>query len=93
MEKKVIKIKGLDCANCARELEEELNEKIGVKASVDFINQQVKLEFNTKDELEKAKYAISHFEEVQIVETESSKKIMVLYIQSHLMLLRLKIQA
>ena len=68
MEKKVIKIKGLDCANCARELEEELNEKIGVKASVDFINQQVKLEFNTKDELEKAKYAINHFEDVQIVE-------------------------
>ena len=68
MEKKVIKIKGLDCANCARELEEELNEKVGVKSSVDFINQQVKLEFKDNDELEKAKYVISHFEEVEIIE-------------------------
>lgn len=68
MEKEVIIIKGLDCANCARELEEELEEKVGCKASVDFINMKVKLEYNSKEELDKAKYVISHFEEVEIVE-------------------------
>ena len=32
------KIEGLDCANCARELEEELNKIDGVKsATVDFM--------------------------------------------------------
>ena len=37
---KVIKIEGLDCANCARELEEELNKLDGVSATVDFMAQK-----------------------------------------------------
>ena len=38
----VIKICGLDCANCARELEEEISKIDGVlSASVDFMAQKV----------------------------------------------------
>ena len=39
---KVIKIEGLDCANCARELEEEIEKIEGVeKVTVDFMAQKV----------------------------------------------------
>ena len=66
----VIKIEGLDCANCAMELEEELNNIDGVEASVDFILQKVNLSYDKEGALAKAKYAISHFEEVKIVEDD-----------------------
>ena len=68
MEERIIKIKGLDCANCARELEEELNKQNGVEAHVDFMNQKVSLSYSSDSMLAKSKYIISHFEEVKIVE-------------------------
>ena len=67
MDKIVLKIKGLDCANCARELEEELNNLNGLNASVDFMNMKVTLESESIELIDKAKYIISHFEEVEIV--------------------------
>ncbi len=62
-----IKIKGLCCANCARELEEELNKIDGVNATVDFVNMRVVLDAADGDAREKAIYAITHFEDVEIV--------------------------
>ncbi len=68
MEERIIKIKGLDCANCARELEEELNNISSIKANVDFMQMKVRLSYSDDEALEKAKYTISHFEEVEIVD-------------------------
>jgi len=66
---KIIRIKDLDCAACAAELQEELEGIAGVEtASVDFINQLVRLSYQTQEALDQAVYAISHFEEVQIID-------------------------
>lgn len=61
-----IKITGLCCANCGRELEEELNKIEGVSATVDFMNMQIILNAPTPELREKAVYAITHFEDVKI---------------------------
>ncbi len=74
---KVIKIRNLDCAACAMELQDELKEVKGVKvAQVDFMTQRVSLEFEdgAEDAEEKARYVISHFEEVEIVEAGAVEK-------------------
>ena len=71
----VLKIEGLDCANCARELEEELNEIDGIDATVDFILQKVNLSYDSEGGLAKAKYAINHFEEVKIVEDNEKETV------------------
>ena len=71
----VIKICGLDCANCARELEEEISKIDGVlSASVDFMAQKVYADCDGAT-LEKVKDLCNHFEEVKVVEdtfTESA---------------------
>ncbi|MBD5632594.1 MAG: cadmium-translocating P-type ATPase [Clostridia bacterium] len=69
-----IKISNLCCANCARELEEDLNKLEGVEATVDFMNMRVILNAATPDAREKAIYTISHFEDVKIVKEDSGKK-------------------
>lgn len=69
-----IKIANLCCANCARELEEDLNKIEGVSATVDFINMRVILNVENPAAREKAVYAISHFEDVKIVTENSAKK-------------------
>ena len=64
----VIKICGLDCANCARELEEEISKIDGVlSASVDFMAQKVYADCDGAT-LEKVKDLCNHFEEVKVVE-------------------------
>lgn len=66
--KSVFKISGLDCANCARELEEDILKIAGVEsAAVDFMAQKVSLECDGET-LKKVKYACNHFEEVKVVE-------------------------
>lgn len=65
---KKIKIENLCCANCGRELEEELNKIDGVSATVDFMNMTVVLKADATDAYDKAVYAISHFEDVKIVD-------------------------
>ena len=69
----VIKIKGLCCANCARELEEELNKIDGVDATVDFMNLKIILTSDTKEARDKAIYSITHFEDVKIIEDREQK--------------------
>ena len=75
---KVIKIRNLDCAACAMELKEELGEIAGVlSAEVDFVTQRVSLvlaDEGAAEAEEKARYTISHFEEVEIVETNTPEK-------------------
>lgn len=70
----VIKIEGLCCANCARELEEELGKIDGLSARVDFINAKVTLDCADDKVRERAIYTISHFEEVKIVDGARKKK-------------------
>lgn len=73
-EEETIKITGLCCANCARELEEELNKREGVEAAVDFVNLKIKLRADGAERREKAIYAITHFEDVKIAEDKPYKK-------------------
>lgn len=69
-----IKITGLCCANCGRELEEELNKLEGVSASVDFMNMCVVLNADTPESRERAVYSITHFEDVKIVKEDGGRK-------------------
>lgn len=61
-----IKIKNLCCANCGRELEEELNAIDGVQATVDFMNMTVVLKADSPEAHDRALHAITHFEDVEI---------------------------
>ena len=69
-----IKIKGLCCANCARELEEDLNKIEGVTAQVDFINSKIILHARNSGAREKAIHTITHFEDVKIVDGAPKKQ-------------------
>ncbi|MDE6373809.1 MAG: heavy metal translocating P-type ATPase, partial [Clostridia bacterium] len=71
---KKIKIANLCCANCARELEEELNKLDGVNATVDFMNMTVTLKAGSKAAYDEAVYHISHFEDVKIVDGKERAK-------------------
>lgn len=68
-----IKISGLCCANCGRELEEELNKIEGVQAAVDFMNMRIVLNAADGVAREKAIYAITHFEDVKIADGREKK--------------------
>ncbi len=73
--KKVIRIANLDCAACAAELSEELSSIAGVSfAQADFVTQRVTLEYEGAEALERAVEAISHFEEVEIVDGNAPQK-------------------
>lgn len=76
--KKVVKIRNLDCAACALELQDELKTVKGVvEAEVDFMTQRVNLTFGDEgaEQAEKdARNIISHFEEVEIVEAGAVEK-------------------
>lgn len=69
-----IKITGLCCANCARELEEILNKTDGVTATVDFMNMCVILNADSASAREQAVYKITHFEDVKIADAKPQKK-------------------
>ena len=71
---KRIKIANLCCANCARELEEELNGIDGVSATVDFMNMTVILNVKDKTAHDEAIYHITHFEDVKIVDGKPERK-------------------
>ncbi len=72
---KIIRIRNLDCANCAREMEEELSEIAGLSAvSVDFINQRVQFDCEGEEPLKRAIHLISHFEEVEIIDGNAPLK-------------------
>lgn len=69
-----LNIAGLCCANCARELEEDLNRIEGVSAVVDFVNLRVLLNAADPSAREKAIYKITHFEDVKIVTEKPERK-------------------
>ena len=69
-----LKIKGLCCANCARELEEDLNKIEGVNARVDFINSKIILNAISPDARKKAIHTITHFDDVKIVDGVNKNK-------------------
>lgn len=69
-----LNIAGLCCANCARELEEDLNRIEGVSAVVDFVNLRVLLNVADPSAREKAIYTITHFEDVKIVNEKPERK-------------------
>lgn len=71
---KKIKIANLCCANCGRELEEELNKIDGVSATVDFMNMTVVLKAQSTAAYDKAVYSITHFEDVKIVDGKPEAK-------------------
>lgn len=66
--KQVLKIKGLDCAGCAAELERQISKMTGVaSASVSFVNQKITVEYDVQETLEKIVDAVNHFEEVKVI--------------------------
>ena len=71
---KKFKIANLCCANCARELEEELNKLDGVSATVDFMNMTVILRASSTSAYDSAVHCITHFEDVKIVDEGAEKK-------------------
>ncbi|MGN1061401.1 MAG: heavy metal translocating P-type ATPase [Candidatus Coproplasma sp.] len=71
---KRIKIANLCCANCARELEEELNGLDGVSATVDFMNMTIILNAKDKSAHDQAIHHITHFEDVKIVDGKPERK-------------------
>lgn len=70
----VLKITGLHCANCARELEEELNGFVGISSAlVDFVTQTVRLEYVEEAALKKAVKHINQFEQVKVLKDGEEK--------------------
>ncbi len=69
-----IKVKGLCCANCARELEEELGKIEGLSASVDFMASAITIKAESAEARDKALYTITHFEDVKIIDEQPAKK-------------------
>ena len=72
VQKITLKTQGLDCANCAAHLEEELKKLEGISdAKVVFATGNIELVYENVVSLNKAKEYINHFEKVKIVETLS----------------------
>ena len=73
--KRVIKIRNLDCAACAAELQEELAAIEGLSdVSVDFVGQRISLVHEGEASLQKAIDTIVHFEEVEIADGSAPPK-------------------
>lgn len=71
---KKIKLKNLDCAECASELEEILSKIKGVEqVSVDFIQQMVFVSINNEQAFNDVINACNSFEEVEVVKTEKAR--------------------
>ncbi len=72
---RIVHIRNLHCANCARELAEELEEIEGIsEVSVDFINQRVYFTHETQQAYDGAIKLISNFEEVEIIDEHAPPK-------------------
>ena len=50
---KIIKFKGLCCANCAAKIERKLNKIKGVNATISFVSSKLLLEMDNEELLEK----------------------------------------
>ena len=61
--RKILQITGLDCANCARELEKIIAKTEGVKSvSLVFVTQKLTLEYDGEETLERIISIINSFE-------------------------------
>ncbi len=66
--KKELRLRGLDCAACAAELENELSSIEGISAvSVAFVSQKLTIEYDSKAALQRAIAKANAFEEVRVV--------------------------
>ena len=66
--KKVLQLSGLDCANCARELEEEISKIDGVtQTSIVFMSQKLTVECETERTLKRVIETANRFEDVKVV--------------------------
>ena len=73
--RRIIRIRNLDCAACAAELKEELEELDGIEeAAVDFINQRVTLSYRSPEAFSGAVEIIAGFEEVEIIDGNAPRK-------------------
>ena len=71
----VLRLEGLDCANCASELERRIAQIEGIDwAVVAFVTQTLTLEYQTEDALKRAIEIANHFEEVRVIEGNKSEK-------------------
>ncbi|MBP5242269.1 MAG: HAD-IC family P-type ATPase, partial [Clostridia bacterium] len=71
--KKTLQLCGLDCANCAAELEEQIAAVDGVTSStVTFVTQKLTLEYENEEALSKAIDVANNFEEVKVLEKEEA---------------------
>ncbi len=67
--KKVLRLQGLDCPVCAKELEEEIGRIDGVRSvSVAFAAQKLTVDYKEESTLQKVVYTANHFEEVQVID-------------------------
>ncbi|MFT9076741.1 cation transporter, partial [Ethanoligenens sp.] len=78
MLKKELLLEGLDCANCAAKIEDEVNGLNGVKAYMNFMNKTLTLEIESTEEyanvLEQIKSIVhKHEPDVAVKERTDSK--------------------
>ena len=67
--RKILQITGLDCVNCARELEEIIAKTEGVKSvSLAFVTQKLTLEYDGEETLERIISIINSFEKAHVLE-------------------------
>ncbi|MBC3803198.1 cadmium-translocating P-type ATPase [Acetobacterium fimetarium] len=78
MQKKELKLEGLDCANCASKIECEVNELSGVHASMNFINKTLTLEtesaIDIQNTIDQVKTIVHKHEPDVSVKEKSSEK-------------------
>lgn len=69
--RKVIQLKGLDCAGCAAELERKLTKIDGVQsASIAFVTQRLTVEYTNAETLENVLTAVNNLKKVHVVEED-----------------------
>lgn len=80
---KIYKLQGLDCPNCAKKLEKEINKLESIKsAEIDFLKGKIKLDFNNEDEAIKdvKKVILAVEPQARIITKEKDKKVNLLLI-------------
>lgn len=74
--RKILQLKGLDCAACAAELEEKIKAIDGVSfASLTFVMQKLTVEYESDEVLEKVVFAANGFEDVRVVDDEKKETV------------------
>lgn len=72
MKRIILNTKGLDCANCALELEKKLKQINGISnAKVVFVTGKIELEYDNERSLTVAKKYINQFENVKVIDNQT----------------------